>query len=115
MPRSMDGGELFDVLVRRGPYSELDARAALLPLIAALTFIHSNGILHRDLKPENLLLASKSALGDVKVNKQMCRVGSVGCQCFCCGCADRGLWVVDAVEDRGEVHARVRNVGIRSA
>lgn len=64
----MAGGELFDRLVRHGPYSEADAHRALVKVAHALAHCHSKSIIHRDLKPENLLLQSADEADSVKVS-----------------------------------------------
>eukprot|EP01023_Acetabularia_acetabulum_P045168 TRINITY_DN4573_c0_g1_i4.p1 TRINITY_DN4573_c0_g1~~TRINITY_DN4573_c0_g1_i4.p1 ORF type:complete len:480 (+),score=72.76 TRINITY_DN4573_c0_g1_i4:131-1570(+) len=59
------GGELYDLVIRKGPQSEKRARKILQNLMDALDYCHKQGIYHRDLKPENVLLASN---GDVKLS-----------------------------------------------
>lgn len=68
----MQGGELFDRIVAKQFYNELDARDCIRTILDALQYIHLNKIAHRDLKPENLLLRSEDNDTDVKVscNKQ---------------------------------------------
>ena len=61
------GGELFDRIVSRGTYSELDAANLVRKLVEALAYLHDLDIVHRDLKPENLLLKSTDNDVDVKV------------------------------------------------
>ncbi|EQC42392.1 CAMK protein kinase [Saprolegnia diclina VS20] len=56
-----DGGELFQMLVRDGAYSEAIAQQYVRDILTALEYLHEKGIVHRDLKPENLLLTSKHA------------------------------------------------------
>jgi serine/threonine protein kinase len=53
------GGELFDAILRRGKFSELDAIVIIRQITVALQYVHENGVAHRDLKPENLLLANE--------------------------------------------------------
>ena len=55
------GGELFDRLVARGPYSEAAAARMLREIVDAVAYIHASGVVHFDLKPENVLLASPAA------------------------------------------------------
>lgn len=54
----VDGGELFDYIVRHRRLSEEVAAGFLLQLIEGLGFLHAQGVAHRDLKPENILLQS---------------------------------------------------------
>jgi serine/threonine protein kinase len=64
---NMTGGELFDRIVAKNFYNELDARECIHTVLEALNYIHSNKIAHRDLKPENLLLASMDDDHNVKL------------------------------------------------
>ena len=63
----LHGGELFDRVVKRGPYPEEKARLVTRRLLDALLYLHAKGIAHRDLKPENILLASQSDDTQVKL------------------------------------------------
>ena len=54
----MEGGELFERIVKKTFYNEMDARGLVRILLDALAYLHHRGIVHRDLKPENLLLKS---------------------------------------------------------
>lgn len=63
----MDGGELFDRIVKKTSYNEKEARDVVRILVDALNYCHSKGIVHRDLKPENLLLTSKSDDANLKI------------------------------------------------
>ena len=56
------GGELFDHLVSKGPYSEKEAAGHMRAVAQAVQYLHSKNIVHRDLKPENLLLTSKEKM-----------------------------------------------------
>lgn len=52
----VEGGELFDLLVERGPLGEREAVKYFRQIILGTAYCHALGICHRDLKPENLLL-----------------------------------------------------------
>lgn len=52
----IEGGELFDYLVKRGRLNEPEALGFFQQIIYGVDFCHRNHICHRDLKPENLLL-----------------------------------------------------------
>ncbi|CAH6722961.1 serine/threonine-protein kinase Gin4p [[Candida] jaroonii] len=54
----VEGGELFDLLVERGPLQESEAIKYFRQIILGTAYCHALGICHRDLKPENLLLDS---------------------------------------------------------
>lgn len=55
----VEGGELFDLLVERGPLPEVEAIKYFRQIILGTAYCHALGICHRDLKPENLLLDSQ--------------------------------------------------------
>jgi len=61
------GKELFDKIVERGQYSERDASNIVRQIVAAVDYLHANGIAHRDLKPENLLSAGDSDKEIIKI------------------------------------------------
>lgn len=63
----VEGGELFQRLVRRKRYSEADARTAAVAILRGIEYMHSKNILHCDLKPENILLASRGNDFDIKI------------------------------------------------
>jgi serine/threonine protein kinase len=47
---SVTGGELFDDIVSRGKYTEVDAAKIVHKMLLAIDYLHSLGIAHRDLK-----------------------------------------------------------------
>jgi len=61
------GGELFEDIVAREFYSEVDASHCIRQVLDAVMHCHTTGVIHRDLKPENLLLASKEKGAVVKL------------------------------------------------
>jgi len=56
----MKGGELFDQILEREHFSEVEARQYTKAMIDAISYCHDKDIVHRDLKPENLLLSDNS-------------------------------------------------------
>ena len=57
----MTGGEVFDVLLEKEQFSEKEVRDIITPIMDAIKYCHSLGIVHRDIKPENLLFSSKES------------------------------------------------------
>jgi len=57
----MEGGELYEEIVKRKTFSEKDAAEITRQLCEALAYLHERGIVHRDLKLENLLLKKKGS------------------------------------------------------
>lgn len=58
----VSGGELFDFIAETGRFSEEVARFYFHQMIAALEYLHTNGVSHRDIKPENMMLDSNHNL-----------------------------------------------------
>lgn len=63
----IEGGELFDRIVKKTVYTEKEARDLVVILLNAIKYMHDQNIVHRDLKPENLLLTSEDDDADIKV------------------------------------------------
>lgn len=57
----MQGGELFEQLLKKDSLNEKDVHALMVPVFDAVIYCHAQGIIHRDIKPENLLLSDKNA------------------------------------------------------
>ncbi|GCC31460.1 hypothetical protein chiPu_0009918 [Chiloscyllium punctatum] len=54
----MEGGELFDRVVRSKGLKEQTTKLLFYQMLLAVQYLHENNITHRDLKPENVLLAN---------------------------------------------------------
>lgn len=54
----LEGGELFDRLIKLKNFSEKNAATIVKQIILALNYMHKQKMTHRDLKPENVLLES---------------------------------------------------------
>ncbi|CAN3355952.1 probable serine/threonine-protein kinase Kcc4p [Diutina catenulata] len=52
----VEGGELFDYLIKRGRLREQEAVTYFSQIVRGISYLHQFNICHRDLKPENLLL-----------------------------------------------------------
>jgi serine/threonine protein kinase len=52
----LPGGELFAHIIKKGIFSEAEARDSCRCILTALDHMHGRRMVHRDLKPENLLL-----------------------------------------------------------
>ena len=53
----LEGGDLFDRIIRKGRYSETESRRVMRRLLSAIYYLHEDRqVVHRDLKPENILL-----------------------------------------------------------
>eukprot|EP00917_Polyrhabdina_sp_WS-2016_P023097 GHVP01050005.1.p1 GENE.GHVP01050005.1~~GHVP01050005.1.p1 ORF type:complete len:468 (+),score=92.27 GHVP01050005.1:220-1623(+) len=61
------GGELFDEILSRKQFSEIDAARIFRQVLSGIAYMHSYKIVHRDLKPENLLLADKTKNANIKI------------------------------------------------
>jgi serine/threonine protein kinase len=61
----VEGGDLFDRILKRKKYPESDARDVMSYLLSALAYLHTRGIAHRDIKPENILLRTENSDVDV--------------------------------------------------
>mmetsp|Transcript_25549 Transcript_25549/g.42029 ORF Transcript_25549/g.42029 Transcript_25549/m.42029 type:complete len:657 (-) Transcript_25549:589-2559(-) len=55
----IEGGELFDYLVKKGKLEPQEAHRFFRQILSGLSYCHKQLICHRDLKPENLLLDAK--------------------------------------------------------
>lgn len=61
-----DGIELFDEIIKRVKFTELEAAIVVKQMLQAMAYCHEKKVAHRDLKPENILIDSKNK-GAIKV------------------------------------------------
>ena len=52
----VSGGELFDRIVEKGFYTEMDASRLIRQVLDAVNYLHSMSIVHRDLKVQQYLI-----------------------------------------------------------
>lgn len=52
-----DGGDLFDLIDKKGEMSDTEAAKYVREIIAGLKYCHSRGIIHKDIKPENIFIS----------------------------------------------------------
>lgn len=53
----LEGGELLELVDKKGRFEEEEARNYFKQIVSAIAYCHSNKMIHRDLKLENLLLS----------------------------------------------------------
>jgi calcium-dependent protein kinase len=53
------GGELFQEIVDKGPFSESYSAYVMFQILSAINYCHNMKIIHRDLKPENILITER--------------------------------------------------------
>lgn len=62
-----DGGELFERIVKRKYFSEVDAAPLMAQLLSAVAYLHKHHIVHRDIKPENVVFESRDEAAGLKL------------------------------------------------
>jgi serine/threonine-protein kinase len=60
----IEGETLKDYLERNGKLSNDDIKAILTQILAAVAYVHEQGLIHRDIKPSNFMISPK---GQVKL------------------------------------------------
>ncbi|KJH52633.1 kinase domain protein [Dictyocaulus viviparus] len=63
----MRGGPLLEHIIRKGYFTEEEARRVTVDIATALKFLHDRGIAHRDVKPENILCTEPDHVSPVKL------------------------------------------------
>lgn len=67
------GGDLFDRIIERERYTEVQARRLFRRILAAVHYLHEEqGIVHRDLKPENFLVVDRRSDVNIKLTDLQC-------------------------------------------
>jgi len=82
----VNGQTLEQKLKSEGAISEKEAISISIPVLEALDFMHSNGVIHRDIKPSNIMITNTGLIkvtdfGIAKVldeNTQQTKTGMVG-------------------------------------
>eukprot|EP00301_Raphidiophrys_heterophryoidea_P014003 c2163_g1_i1.p1 GENE.c2163_g1_i1~~c2163_g1_i1.p1 ORF type:complete len:1333 (+),score=289.23 c2163_g1_i1:145-4143(+) len=71
----VEGGELFNRIVKMKKFSEETARDIMHQLLEAVEVLHLNGVLHRDLKPENILIDSPDPANSDRISIKLTDFG----------------------------------------
>eukprot|EP00993_Chasmostoma_nieuportense_P000279 NODE_1259_length_1579_cov_30.289945_g1189_i0.p1 GENE.NODE_1259_length_1579_cov_30.289945_g1189_i0~~NODE_1259_length_1579_cov_30.289945_g1189_i0.p1 ORF type:complete len:506 (+),score=121.71 NODE_1259_length_1579_cov_30.289945_g1189_i0:52-1569(+) len=73
----VDGGDLFQVIMKLVSYTEGVAATLMYNLLQALDYLHTLGIVHRDLKPDNMLLLHKLPTSKLQPNDTPALLSSI--------------------------------------
>lgn len=63
----LEGGELFDLIVKRGYLTEAETSKIMRRILQAVSYLHLKNICHRDIKPENILFGISGDIESVRV------------------------------------------------
>ena len=61
------GNDLFDMLIKKGNFSEDLTSRIIFKILSGLSYCHSKNICHRDIKAENIIFSNSSNNLDVKI------------------------------------------------
>lgn len=61
------GGELFDRILKKGRFDEVEAALVMRQILEAVKHLHSLKIVHRDLKPENFMFLNQDPDSPLKL------------------------------------------------
>ncbi|ETW00899.1 CAMK protein kinase [Aphanomyces invadans] len=67
-----EGNDLFDVLVKKGRFSETEAKALMKVLLETVGACHALGMVHRNLKPESVRMPSEDPASLMLSNFSLC-------------------------------------------
>ena len=102
--------QLFDRIVEKEHYSELEAAETIRPVIDAIRYCHSMGIIHRDLKVVEMILRSlqpENLLYHTKDDKSIIKIADFGLARFLQGdlattaCGTPGYVAPEILEGKG--------------
>lgn len=63
----LKGGALFDRVVKKRRYTEVEAAHVIRELGEGVRYLHASGVVHRDLKPENCIYLDEGAFSHIKI------------------------------------------------
>lgn len=63
----LEGGELFDFILKNHHFGEQKACLMMKTLLAAINYCHKQGVVHRDIKPENIIFAKPGDMEKIKL------------------------------------------------
>jgi serine/threonine protein kinase len=61
------GGELYEHIIKRGHFTEVDAADLTRQIVGGLHALHEHDILHLDIKPENILFDSNEPDAKIRI------------------------------------------------
>jgi serine/threonine protein kinase len=105
----LQGGDLFDRIVLKGRYNEVEARRIMRRLLAAIYYLHEERhVVHRDLKPENILLQSRDSDVDIQLTDFGLAKSVTGSDCLKTFCGTPLYFAPEILQRRNTVMGRGR-------